>query len=86
MNLFDAVPHFVRQELQGVDIDELSRFEYLKILTYIETLVWAEISITPNRFNRSQVLTMIQNAANLIAENPSKFEDTYLLYNFSCFL
>ena len=75
MNLFDAVPHFVRQELQGVDIDELSRFEYLKILTYIETLVWAEISITPNRFNRSQVLTMIQNAANLIAENPSKVEE-----------
>ena len=75
MNLFDAVPHFVRQELQGVDIDELSRFEYLKILTYIETLVWGEISITPNRFNRSQVLTMIQNAANLIAENPSKFEE-----------
>ena len=75
MNLFGAVPHFVKQELQGVDIDELSRFEYLKILTYIETLVWAEISITPNRFNRNQVLTMIQNAANLIAENPSKFNE-----------
>ena len=35
MNLFDAVPHFVKQELQGVDIDELTRFEYLKYLTHV---------------------------------------------------
>tara|TARA_S200000501_G_scaffold226420_1_gene212323 strand:- start:11945 stop:12181 length:237 start_codon:yes stop_codon:yes gene_type:complete len=75
MNLFDAVPHFVKQELQGVDIDELSRFEYLKYLTHIETLVWNEISITNNAFNRNQVLTMIQNASNLIQENPNKFEE-----------
>ena len=75
MNLFDAVPHFVKQELQGVDIDELSRFEYLKYLTHIETLVSNEISITNNAFNRNQVLTMIQNASNLIQENPNKFEE-----------
>jgi len=75
MNLFDAVPHFVKQELQGVDIDELTRFEYLKYLTHVETLVWNEISITNNAFNRTQVLTMIQNAANLIQENPNKFEE-----------
>ena len=75
MNLFDAVPHFVKQELSGVDTDELSRFEYLKYLTHIETLVWNEISITNNSFNRNQVLTMIQNAANLIQENPSDYDE-----------
>ena len=75
MNLFDAVPHFVKQELEGVEIDELTRFEYLKYLTHIETLVWNEISITNNRFNRNQVLTMIQNAANLLQENPSEYDE-----------
>ena len=74
MNLFDAVPHFVKQELQGIEIDELTRFEYLKYLTHIETLVWNEISITNNPFNRNQVLTMIQNAANLLQENPSEYD------------
>lgn len=75
MNLFDAVPQIVREELEGVNLNELTHFELLKYITQIELKVWENISITANPFNRSQVALMIQNAINLLKENPENYDD-----------
>ena len=75
MNLFDAVPQIVREELEGVNLNELTHFEYLKYITQIELRVWENINITSNPFNRSQVVLMIQNATNLLKENPEDYDD-----------
>ena len=75
MNLFDAVPQIVREELEGVNPNELTHFELLKYITQIELKVWENITITANPFNRSQVALMIQNAINLLKENPENYDD-----------
>lgn len=75
MNLFDAVPQIVREELEGVNLNELTHFELLKYITQIELKVWENITITANPFNRSQVALMIQNAINLLKENPENYDD-----------
>lgn len=75
MNLFDAVPTIVREELEGVNLNELTHFELLKYITQIELKVWENITITANPFNRSQVALMIQNAINLLKENPENYDD-----------
>tara|TARA_B100001989_G_C24361833_1_gene374946 strand:- start:275 stop:511 length:237 start_codon:yes stop_codon:yes gene_type:complete len=75
MNLFEAVPNIVKEEFEGVNINDLTHFEYLKYITQIESRVWENISLTPNPFNRSQVALMIQNATNLLKENPENYDD-----------
>ena len=75
MNLFDAVPQIVREELEGVNLNELTHFELLKYITQIELKVWENITITADPFNRSQVALMIQNAINLLKENPENYDD-----------
>ena len=75
MNLFDAVPQIVREELEGVNLNDLTHFELLKYITQIELKVWENITITANPFNRSQVALMIQNAINLLKENPENYDD-----------
>ena len=75
MNLFDAVPQIVREELEGVNLNDLTHFEYLKYITQIELRVWENINITSNPFYRSQVALMIQNATNLLKEKPEDYDD-----------
>ena len=75
MNLFDAVPTIVKEELEGVNLNDLTHFELLKYITQIELKVWENINITANPFNRSQVALMIQNAINLLKENPENYDD-----------
>ena len=75
MNLFEAVPNIVKEEFESVNINDLTHFEYLKYITQIESRVWENISLTPNPFNRSQVALMIQNATNLLKENPENYDD-----------
>lgn len=75
MNLFDAVPTIVKEELEGVNLNDLTHFELLKYITQIELKVWENITITANPFNRSQVALMIQNAINLLKENPENYDD-----------
>ena len=75
MNLFEAVPNIVKEEFESVNINDLTHFEYLKYITQIESRVWENISLTPNPFNRSQVALMIQNATNLLKENPENYND-----------
>ena len=39
MNLFEAVPTIVKEELEGVNLNELTHFELLKYITQIELKV-----------------------------------------------
>jgi len=71
LNLFDAVPLIVDEQLRGYEEHELNKYDVFKVVNH----VFLRTNFTDNANNRATVQTMVRNAIELMLNNNEQFNN-----------
>jgi hypothetical protein len=69
LNLFNAVPLIVDEQLRGYEEHELNKYDVFKVVNH----VFIRTDLTDNTTNRRTVKTMVNNAIDLMLNNIDQF-------------
>tara|TARA_R100001082_G_C4344568_1_gene151697 strand:- start:884 stop:1147 length:264 start_codon:yes stop_codon:yes gene_type:complete len=69
LNLFNAVPLIVDEQLRGYEEHELNKYDVFKIVNH----VFIRTDLTDNTANRRTVKTMVNKAIDLMLNNTDQF-------------